>query len=67
MLAINRGEQNKILSVKIVVPDTVFQKFSVFCNDKWSKNRSSDITRKSIMGEAIKDSYNRLGKFHLFV
>lgn len=66
MLAINRGEQNKILSVKIVVPDIVFQKFSVICHDKWPKNRSFDTTRKSIMGEAIKDSYNRLGKFELF-
>lgn len=62
MLAINRGEHHKILSVKIIVPDFVFHKFSKFCMDKWVKKGKPDIMRNAILEEGIKDSYNRLSK-----
>lgn len=58
ILAINRGESHKILSVKIVIPDLVFDKLVIFCRKKW--NHNNDSQRKHIMNEAIKDSYNRL-------
>ncbi|KAJ8967306.1 hypothetical protein NQ317_013775 [Molorchus minor] len=60
ILAINRGENNKILSVKIVVPDFVFNKFHQFCSNKWIKKGNWDVNRKRIIDDAIKDSYNRL-------
>ncbi|KAJ8912925.1 hypothetical protein NQ315_017255 [Exocentrus adspersus] len=60
ILAINRGENQKILSVKIVVPDYVLHKFSQFCENKWLKKETFNPYRQRIIGEAIKDSYNRL-------
>ncbi|KAJ8944044.1 hypothetical protein NQ318_016242 [Aromia moschata] len=60
ILAINRGEHNKILSVKVVVPDFFFNTFFQFCTNKWTKNGKFDSDRKRIIEEAIKDSYNRL-------
>ncbi|KAJ8967501.1 hypothetical protein NQ314_002816 [Rhamnusium bicolor] len=60
ILAINRGENQKILSVKVVVPDYLFNKFSQFCNNKWVRNGNFDFNRNRLIEEAIKDSYNRL-------
>lgn len=61
ILAINRGESQKVLTVKIIIPDYVFSKFSQFCCNKWLKRGNFDFYRKKIIDEAIKDSYNRLG------
>ncbi|CAG9854189.1 unnamed protein product [Phyllotreta striolata] len=57
VLAINRGESHKILSVKVVVPEYLYKKFHQFCIQKWSVR---DGIRKTVIEEAIKDSYNRL-------
>lgn len=55
VLAINRGENLKILSVKVVVPESFFNEFCKNCFKKWSK---SD---QNILKRAIEDSYSRLG------
>lgn len=60
VLAINRGETNKILSVKIDIPNVVFQKYSTFCKEKWKISGQSKNNRTTILMEAITDSYNRL-------
>ncbi|XP_074038009.1 S1 RNA-binding domain-containing protein 1 isoform X2 [Leptinotarsa decemlineata] len=60
VLAINRGEHQKVLSVKIVTPDIVFHKFNQFCSQKWVKQGDFNHNRKRILDEAVKDSYNRL-------
>lgn len=63
ILAINRGENHKVLSVKIVVPEMVFNRIIDFSDKKWT-NSSRNHKRQQIINEAIKDSYHRLSKSH---
>ncbi|KAG5880075.1 hypothetical protein JTB14_034706 [Gonioctena quinquepunctata] len=60
VLAINRGEHLKVLTVKIVTPDFVFNKFHQFCSQKWVRQGGFDHNRKRILDEAVKDCYTRL-------
>ncbi|CAD0196891.1 unnamed protein product [Chrysodeixis includens] len=53
-LALNRGEDEKILSVKVVVPDWFYNKLERFCLSLW---KSSFWVRKG-----LGDAYNRLIK-----
>ncbi|KAF2899137.1 hypothetical protein ILUMI_07046 [Ignelater luminosus] len=60
ILAINRGEALKVLSVKVVVPDFVFNRFSNFCAYRWINKGNFNHTRKRILEMSVKDSYTRL-------
>ncbi|EFA10546.1 Transcription elongation factor SPT6-like Protein [Tribolium castaneum] len=60
VLAINRGENLKILSVKVVLPDSLFNEFRKKC-DKWTSLRG-DRVRQDVVKRAIEDSYQRLVK-----
>ncbi|GLV40385.1 uncharacterized protein CBL_04185 [Carabus blaptoides fortunei] len=60
VLAINRGENLKILSVKVIVPDYAFHKFKQFCEQKWLNGSMKTSTRIRIFQESLKDSYKRL-------
>lgn len=60
ILAINRGEHYKVLSVKISIPDYVKDRFHQFCSKKWSNRGRYNGNRKRILEEAIQDSYIRL-------
>ncbi|RZC39162.1 S1 RNA-binding domain-containing protein 1, partial [Asbolus verrucosus] len=60
VLAINRGESLKVLSVKVVVPDNIFYDFQRVCFRKWSCENSAHQLRHNILKQAIEDSYNRL-------
>lgn len=62
VLAINRGENLKILSVKVVVPEYAFNKFKQFCEQKWLNAGTKTSTRIRIFQESLKDSYKRLSK-----
>ncbi|CAH4037299.1 unnamed protein product [Pieris brassicae] len=53
-LAINRGEDEKILSVKVIVPDWFYNKLERFCLPLWGSNH---WVRKG-----LQDAYNRLIK-----
>ncbi|VVC92642.1 unnamed protein product [Leptidea sinapis] len=53
-LAINRGEDEKILSVKVLIPDWFYNKLERFCLTLW---KSSHWVRKG-----LGDAYNRLIK-----
>ncbi|CAK1545264.1 unnamed protein product [Leptosia nina] len=53
-LAINRGEDEKILSVKVVVPDWFYNKLERFCLSLWKSNQ---WVRKG-----LQDAYTRLIK-----
>lgn len=62
VLAINRGEHLKVLSVKVQVPDFALHQFTKFCIKKWLYAGKLDSVRKKILEEAIKDCYTRLSK-----
>ncbi|XP_044755245.1 S1 RNA-binding domain-containing protein 1 [Coccinella septempunctata] len=59
ILAVNRAENQKVLSVKLNIPDIIFNKFNKFCIDKF-KMESGSKDRCQILKEAVEDSYTRL-------
>ncbi len=59
VLAINRGENLKILSAKIVLPDNTVSNFKTMCERKWVKNYAPDAI-KGLIKTSIEDAYNRL-------
>ncbi|KAF5303492.1 hypothetical protein FQA39_LY09955 [Lamprigera yunnana] len=65
ILAINRGESLKILSVKLNVPDFIYHKYVYICTKKWVNKGKFDRDRKRIIEGAIKDAYSRLLQPHI--
>ncbi|CAH2086281.1 unnamed protein product [Euphydryas editha] len=53
-LAINRGEDEKILSVKVIIPDWFYNKLRSFCVTLWRSNHW--------VNKGLTDAYNRLIK-----
>ncbi|XP_063921739.1 S1 RNA-binding domain-containing protein 1 [Zophobas morio] len=60
VLAINRGENLKVLSVKVVVPESLSHKFRTLCFNKWVNKGEKSPQRENIMKQAIEDAYSRL-------
>ena len=63
VLAVNRGESLKVLSVKINIPDGVLHHLMEYCDRNWVFKGISYPLRKRLMEQSIKDSYARLSKF----
>jgi transcriptional accessory protein Tex/SPT6 len=61
VLAINRGEKKKELSVRIVLPEYFSSKFEQFFARLYNLNRS-DQERETLIRRAIQDGFKRLGK-----
>ena len=59
VLALNRGEDLKILSIKIVLPDNLFQLLRNFLSQRWIKRFMSQNVRQ-VMDTSIDDLMNRL-------
>lgn len=59
ILAINRGESLKHLSVKVDIPQFFWNKYYGFCKNKWL-TKSSDPLRTRLLELAVTDAYNRL-------
>lgn len=60
MLAINRGEKQKELTVRVVIPDVVLDKLISFCQRNWLSKGMQYELRSTLITESIKDSYSRL-------
>ena len=59
VLALNRGEDLKILTVKVTIPDSLFYGLRKFCCQRWIKaNMNQNI--KQMMESSIDDTLNRL-------
>lgn len=63
VLAVNRGESLKVLSVKINIPDGVLHQLMEFCDRNWVFKGISYPLRKRLIEQSVKDSYARLSKF----
>jgi hypothetical protein len=63
VLAVNRGESLKVLSVKINIPDRVLYHLMEFCGRNWVSKGNSYPLRKRLIEQSVKDSYARLSKF----
>ncbi|XP_013404872.2 S1 RNA-binding domain-containing protein 1 isoform X2 [Lingula anatina] len=59
VLAMNRGEHQKILSVKVNIPEQVKQSFCQYCQRRWIPPQASAHLRK-LISDAIEDAYTRL-------
>ncbi|XP_014769764.1 S1 RNA-binding domain-containing protein 1 isoform X2 [Octopus bimaculoides] len=59
VLAINRGEENGILSVKIVVPDRIKYEYLNFCCRTWIRP-ATPPENKNILEDCFQDAFKRL-------
>ncbi|KAM4021522.1 LOW QUALITY PROTEIN: S1 RNA-binding domain-containing protein 1-like [Anomaloglossus baeobatrachus] len=61
ILAINRGEHLKVLTVKVNVPDRVKDAFCRWCvNERWRPKRVLQTELMKILHNSVEDSYKRL-------
>ncbi|XP_074061258.1 S1 RNA-binding domain-containing protein 1 isoform X2 [Macrotis lagotis] len=61
ILAINRGENLKILTVKVNIPDTVKNEFCSWCvQNRWRPLRYARPELMKILHDSVEDSYKRL-------
>uniref|UniRef100_A0A6I8R1Y7 S1 RNA-binding domain 1 n=1 Tax=Xenopus tropicalis TaxID=8364 RepID=A0A6I8R1Y7_XENTR len=61
ILAINRGENLKILTVKVNVPDRVKDAFCRWCvNERWRPKQFARPELMKILHNSVEDSYKRL-------
>ncbi|XP_070833681.1 S1 RNA-binding domain-containing protein 1 [Chaetodon trifascialis] len=61
ILAINRGESLKILTVKVNIPDRVKCDFTRWCiNNRWRPRTFAREELRAIIKNAVEDSYKRL-------
>ncbi|KAM9316831.1 S1 RNA-binding domain-containing protein 1 [Gastrophryne carolinensis] len=61
ILAINRGENLKVLTVKVNVPDRVKDAFSRWCvNERWRPKQYARPEFMKILHNSVDDSYKRL-------
>ncbi|XP_063774449.1 S1 RNA-binding domain-containing protein 1 [Pseudophryne corroboree] len=61
ILAINRGENLKVLTVKVNVPDRVKDAFSRWCvNERWRPKQFARPELMQILHNSVEDSYKRL-------
>ncbi|KAG8300259.1 nucleic acid binding [Homalodisca vitripennis] len=60
VLAINRGESQKVLSVKIAVPDWLINKLHDFCKYRWLRTGYEYPLRLHFFEKSFKDAYTRL-------
>ncbi|KAM8947511.1 S1 RNA-binding domain-containing protein 1 isoform 2-T2 [Pelodytes ibericus] len=61
ILAINRGENLKILTVKVNVPDRVKDAFCRWCvNERWRPKQYARPELMKILHSSVEDSYKRL-------
>uniref|UniRef100_T1JNU4 S1 motif domain-containing protein n=1 Tax=Strigamia maritima TaxID=126957 RepID=T1JNU4_STRMM len=59
VLAINRAEQAKILTVKVIIPTTVYNRFTSFCENKWVRSQINPDHRK-LLETSYNDAWSRL-------
>ncbi|ESP04111.1 hypothetical protein LOTGIDRAFT_136816 [Lottia gigantea] len=59
ILAINRGESKKFLTVKIEIPDNIKYSFIRYCQNIWSRHINNKDCR-DIIEKSINDAYDRL-------
>ncbi|XP_072168956.1 S1 RNA-binding domain-containing protein 1-like [Diadema setosum] len=60
VLAINRGEEQSALTVKVILPDEMTTRFLHWCTAKWSREATPDSYTKKCIRLAVEDAYNRL-------
>lgn len=63
MLAMNRGEHQGVLSVKVAIPDNTYVHFFNYCQQKWLGMAPPHYYRTQLVMMSIEDSWERLGGF----
>lgn len=65
MLAMNRGEHQGVLSMKIVIPDNTYVHFFNFCQQKWLGLAPPHYYRTQLVMMSTEDSWERLGEYQI--
>ena len=60
VLAINRGESLKVLSVKINIPDWMLHQIKKHVHNRWMRSGVYSNDRNKIVEESLEDAYKRL-------
>ena len=60
VLAINRGESLKVLSVKVVVPDWLLHQIRKHVTKKWLRSGAFSEARARLVEASLEDAYKRL-------
>ena len=60
VLAINRGESLKILSVKINIPDWMLHQIKKQCHTRWLRSGVFSDERRKTVEDSLEDAYKRL-------
>ena len=58
ILALNRGERLKVLSIKITTPDWMQRRFKEFCDVQWIKLNPNQ-ERSGILNEAVAEGWKK--------
>lgn len=67
VMAINRGESQKVLTVKVVIPPSLSAMIKGFCRDKLCAGRTHfyDVATRNLIDTSVEDAYSRLLEPHL--
>jgi len=60
VLAINRGETHKVLSVKVAVPDWFLHQLQAFVQRRWLNRGNFSELREAMIKASLDDAYKRL-------
>ena len=60
VLAINRGESLKVLSVKIVIPDWFIKQIKKSVQNRWLRSGKHSVERTKLVDDSLEDAYKRL-------
>ena len=66
ILAMNRGEHQGVLTVKIVIPENTYKYFFNFCQQKWLGLAPAQYYRTQLVMMSTEDSWERLGGWRLW-
>lgn len=60
VLALNRGEANKVLSVKVNIPDWFERQLQGYCRKRWLNRGGNSEFRTKMVLSSLEDGYKRL-------
>lgn len=63
VLALNRGESQKVLSVKILIPDWFINGLKYFCRNRFLNGGRHYPLRTQVFEKSFKDAFARLSEY----
>lgn len=67
ILAMNRGENQNVLTVKVGIPEVAYKQFLNFCMQKWLAPFCPQHYQYQLIIKSIEDSWERLGNMNISI